>query len=163
MIEELIKQNKQLFLTFNYILLVKIALFITVSIPNIITDIKSKSVSSMLFIILTVLSLLYQLIFSKDTFFHSLIGVILIVTTFLIILLVSKGGLGLGDMFYLGFFASMFGFIISLVAFLLSFWIATLILIIPYLTKKIGSKTKIPLLPFIFAGCICGIVILYFI
>ncbi|HOV13005.1 MAG TPA: prepilin peptidase, partial [Spirochaetota bacterium] len=70
---------------------------------------------------------------------------------FMIILFISKGGIGQGDMFYLCFFASMFGYIISFIAFLLSFWIATIILIIPYLLKKIDKKTKIPFLPFIFS------------
>lgn len=60
-------------------------------------------------------------------------------------------------MFYLGFFSVTFGYFFSVIAFILSFWIATVILIIPYITKKLDRQTKIPFIPFLFMGSILSI------
>ena len=160
MIEELISQNKRLFLNLDVIFIVKAVLFGITSIVNIIKDLKERTVTSSIFIILTIFSLLCQLFFIRNTFFLSFIAVLLILIIFSIIFILSKGGIGFGDMFYLGFFASMFGYFITIFAFLFSFWIATIVLIIPYLLRKIDKKTKIPFIPFIFAGCTGAILLL---
>jgi leader peptidase (prepilin peptidase) / N-methyltransferase len=75
----------------------------------------------------------------------------------LAVFFLSKQGIGLGDMFYLAFFASLYGYALAVYAFILSFWIATAVLIIPYLKGKIDKKKKLPFSPFIFAGCIISV------
>lgn len=159
MIEDLITSNRELFLSFNRIFFIKVFIFVTVSVINSIKDMKSRNVTSLMFIILTLISLICQLFFSFNTFFSSLIGVIVTLIVFLIIYFLSKGGIGQGDMFYLTFFASMFGYLITIIAFLLSFWIAAIVLIIPYFMGKIKRNTLIPFLPFMFVGCLSSLLI----
>jgi len=66
-------------------------------------------------------------------------------------------------MFYIGFFASLYGAIFSVISFFISFWIASLVLIVPFLFKKINIDTKIPLIPFLFSGCMITIISSYLI
>ncbi len=79
----------------------------------------------------------------------------------MLIFFISREGIGLGDMFFLAFFSSLYGYFFSIITFLLSFWFAFLIMIFPYLLKKIDKKTKIPFIPFLFIGSILAIIIGY--
>lgn len=129
------------------------------SIINIISDIKFKKVYSINLIITSMLGLTSWYLYNKILLINCLIGYFLISMIFLIIFFISRQGIGLGDLFYLAFFASLYGYFFSILAFLFSFWIATLILIIPYFLKRINLKTKISFVPFMFTGCLIALCI----
>ena len=130
-----------------------------ISILNILLDIRYKKVFSSMLIFSTLLSLVFDFFYNKTIFINCIIGCFFIITIFLVIYFISKGGIGLGDMLYLVFFSSLYGYFFSIMAFLLSFWSAAVILLIPYLLKKIDKKTRIPLVPFLFFGCTVSILI----
>jgi|GEM_PF-4697873 len=108
-------------------------------------------------LILSLLCLFIYVFIDIKIFINCLIGFIGVYFVFLLIFFISKGGIGLGDMFYLGLFASCFGYLFTITAFVLSFWIATIVLIFPFIIGRIDKKTKIPFIPFLFIGCFISI------
>jgi prepilin signal peptidase PulO-like enzyme (type II secretory pathway) len=69
--------------------------------------------------------------------------------------------MGLGDMLHMCLFSSGFGWVFGLLAFLFSFWSATLILLIPMLTGKVLRKSKIPFIPFQLLGMIIALLLTF--
>lgn len=110
---------------------------------------------------LSALSIILIAFYDINIFINCLAGYIIIGLLFTAIYFISKEGIGLGDMFYMGFFASIYGVFFSVISFFVSFWIASLVLIIPFLLKKIDSETKIPIIPFLFSGCLITISLSY--
>ncbi len=157
----LIYQHLNLFCTLNPLGIFKIFFYLIISLINIINDIKNRSVFSILLVILTIADLIFWIFTNHRIFLICLFGCIGTLIIFFIIFFISGQGIGLGDMFYFIFFASLYGYLFSIIAFLLSFWIAALILIIPYALKYINKTTKIPLIPFLFTGCSLSILIGY--
>ncbi len=158
-ISNLLKNNVNVFFKDYYLNFFRLFFFLIISIINIIYDLKRKKVFSILLIISSCLSLSFLLFYDCRIFINCFAGCIVIIIVFLLIFFISKEGIGLGDMFYLAFFSSLYGYFFSFISFLLSFWIAALVLIIPYLIKKIDKKTKIPFVPFLFMGCVFSIII----
>ena len=152
MIADIFEKSYLLFLNDDIICIARFALFVAVSIPCIITDITKKEVPSMILISLAVLILTADFVIGITVFIHAALGSVLISVIFLSIYFISKRGIGPGDMFYLICYSSLFGAAMTVTAFLFSFWIGAAVLVIPLLLKKIGRKTRIPFVPFLFAG-----------
>ena len=114
---------------------------------------------SLLLFFVSIASLVFWFFYNRNIFFICFFGYIGTIIIFLLIFIISREGIGLGAMFFVGFFASLYGYYFSVIAFLISFWFASLVLIIPYCLKKIDKKTKIPLIPFLFIGCFITIII----
>ena len=150
---DIFKKNAEIFFRLNFVTLVALLFFLVVSILNIINDLKNKKVFSIFLFFSSLAFLAFWGFYDINIFWVCLIGYVGVIVVFLCIFFISKEGIGLGDMLYLGFFASLYGYFFSIIAFFLSFWIATAILIIPFFLKKIDKKTKIPFIPFLFIGC----------
>jgi leader peptidase (prepilin peptidase) / N-methyltransferase len=151
-LENLFEINKKLFLDPGINFIIRMIIFVLISICCVISDIKKGELPSIILIILSVVLLIFELFVDRNVFFNILTGAVMSSVLFGIIIFFSKGGIGLGDMFYQIFFASLFGCFFAAAGFLFSFWIATLVLIIPFLLKKIDAKKRIPFIPFMFAG-----------
>jgi len=152
MLNDFFIENKTLFFLYSRFFFVKIIIFISISIPNIISDIKNKEVNSLLLAIISSILTIISFFYNIKAFYYLLIGFFLIFIIFMFIYFVSSGGIGLGDMFYLFFINSIVGIFFTTIIFILTFWIATLILIPFLITRKLDKKSKIPLIPFFFIG-----------
>jgi leader peptidase (prepilin peptidase) / N-methyltransferase len=159
---EIFKSNSKLYLIPDVISISRFLLFVIVSIFCIVSDIKKKEISSLVLIILTILSLIFDFIYNKTIFLYCLYGILFSVIVFTLIYLISKKGIGLGDMFYLSFFAGLYGYILTITAFITGFWAGTIILIIPLIKGKITRKTEIPFIPFLFTGGMIAISLTFF-
>jgi leader peptidase (prepilin peptidase)/N-methyltransferase len=116
------------------------------------TDIGKREIPSILLIILSAIALIVEFFLNKTAFFYCLYGIIFSAAIFFAIYLISKRGIGFGDMFYLIFYSALYGVFFTVNAFLYSFWLGALVLMIPLLLKKIDRKTRIPFVPFLFSG-----------
>lgn len=168
-IEIFLTQGATLFTPLS-IFLCKLSLFIIISLINIIKDIKEREVYPALLIPAAILALVSNIFISRQLFLSALIGTAVIVTLFLMIYFISalllkkrgiEEGIGLGDMLYLALYAALFGHVAAIAAFLFSFWLATLILILPYLLGKIKGDKELPFVPFIFAGSLLNLLLAY--
>lgn len=168
-IELFLSQRETLFSPLP-IFLVKLTIFIIISIINTIKDIKEREVYPILLIPATVIALGANFFIDFRLALSALIGVAVIVGLFLAIYFISawrlkkrglEEGIGLGDMLYLSLYAALFGHIPALAAFLFSFWLGTLTLIVPYLMGKVDRDSQIPFVPFIFAGSLLNILLIY--
>ncbi|MCG8571100.1 MAG: hypothetical protein MJB14_13280 [Spirochaetes bacterium] len=92
------------------------------------------------------------LYFDVTAFISCAIGSLFIILVFFLILLWKKNSIGWGDGVFFIFIASLFGGFFLILTFLLSFWLASLILVFFLSIKKISTKTKIPFVPFIVLG-----------
>lgn len=151
--------NIETFLSLNFFFYLRMTFFLIISVINIITDIRQKKVFPFLLIIFSVLFVISWFFIKPPAVINVLIGIFIIIIIYLSIYFLTKGKTGLGDMIYFVFFSSMFGCFFSLIAFVLSYWIASAVLIIPLLLKKINMKSRIPFIPFLFSGC--AIVLIY--
>lgn len=169
LIEIYLTQGETLFTPLS-IFWVKLTIFIIISIINTVKDIKEREVYPALLIPAALLALLANFFIDKKLFFSALAGTVVIVALFLTIYFISalllkkrgiEDGIGLGDMLYLAFYAALFGHIAAIAAFLFSFWLATLTLILPYLLGKIERDYPVPFVPFIFAGSLLNLLLAY--
>lgn len=154
---ELLHKQFLIFLKPQWFFTIKIILFLIISIINIIRDILFRKVYSKLLFIFLLFFIVITIIFDKDSILSVILGVLSTTTIFLLIYFLSKGGIGFGDMFYIAFFSSGFGIVFGIIALILSFWIACLFVIVLLILKKINKSTKIPLIPFLFLGCLCSL------
>jgi len=156
---ELFTVNKNIFFTYDLVFYFKIVSFLIISVFNVISDLKSHRVYSKIMIVMSAIWVVISFFSGLYVMFSVISGVIMMIFVFSLIIYFSKGGMGLGDMFYLVLFASMFGLFYSTLAFLFSFWSATLLIIVPYMSGKIDKKIKLPFGPFIFIGCVGALVV----
>ncbi len=163
MIDLILKKEVMLFFNINLLFFIKSFVFLLFSFYFIISDLKKYEVNSRLLILLTIIVLIFNIALNKKIFFYSILGLCVVYSLFLLIYFLSRGGIGSGDMFYMGYFSTLFGFIFSIFALILSFWLATIILIIPFIQKKVNSKTRIPMIPFLFLGNVLTVIIAFII
>jgi len=124
-------------------------LLISLIIPITVSDIEYKRIPNRLLIFFSPLFLMYRLFFPLNPFYMSGIGAVVAFTLVLIIILVSKGGMGVGDLKYF----TLFGFVFGLYHFLLLFFLSTLFGsiggVITMKVKRLGRKSRIAFGPYI--------------
>lgn len=150
--------------TFEYmstpvtIFLLRLLIFAAVAAVNIVLDIKKKEVYPYMLIAAAVSVVIINALIDLNIFFSSVAGCLIVAFLFGIIYFASrKKGIGLGDMLFFLFVTSLFGHVIGLLAFLFSFWTATIVLIPGLAAKKLTLKSRIPLIPFITAGTVLAL------
>lgn len=124
-------------------------LLIGLVIPVTVSDVVYQKIPNSILLFFTPLFMMYRLFYPLQPFWRSLLGAVTaFILTFLIIFL-SKGGMGMGDLKYF----TLFGFVFGLPHFLLLFFLSTIYgTIAGLITMKIkqtGPKTKIPFGPYI--------------
>ncbi|MDN6327624.1 MAG: prepilin peptidase, partial [Alkalibacterium sp.] len=124
-------------------------LLIAMIIPVTVSDIVYRRIPNRLLLFFSLLFVNYRLFYPLDPIWDSFIGAGFALVLVFLIILISKGGMGMGDLKYY----TLFGFIFGLSHFLLLFFLSTLYGAIFGLIfakiKKLGRKAKIPFGPFI--------------
>ncbi|GEK89322.1 leader peptidase (prepilin peptidase) / N-methyltransferase [Alkalibacterium putridalgicola] len=124
-------------------------LLIALIIPVTVSDIVYRRIPNRLLLFFSPFFILYRLISPLDPFWNSLAGAGGAFLLVFLIILISKGGMGIGDLKYY----TLFGFVFGLGHFLLLFFLSTLYGAlaggIMMKVKKLGRKTKIPFGPYI--------------
>lgn len=124
-------------------------LLIALIIPVTVSDIVYRRIPNRLLLFFSPFFILYRLISPLDPFWNSLAGAGGAFLLVLLIILISKGGMGIGDLKYY----TLFGFVFGLGHFLLLFFLSTLYGAVAggimMKVKKQGRKTKIPFGPYI--------------
>lgn len=124
-------------------------LLIALIIPITVSDITYQKIPNKILLFFTPLFLLYRIFQPLTPWWNGLFGATLAFLLVLLIILFSKGGMGMGDLKYY----TLFGFIFGLPYFFLLFFLSTLYGTIGGVIKMkvegTGSKTKIAFGPFI--------------
>ncbi|MGP6139281.1 prepilin peptidase [Jeotgalibaca sp. A127] len=124
-------------------------LLISLVIPVTVADIAYRRIPNKILIFFVPLFVVYQLIFSPITIQSALLGAGTAFFLLLFILILSKGGMGAGDLKYL----TLLGFVFGLKGFLLLFFLSTVYGTIGGLVtmkvKKGNKKLMIPFGPYI--------------
>lgn len=124
-------------------------LLIALIIPITVSDIAYQKIPNKILLFFTPLFVLYRIIYPLTPWWNSLLGAVFAFILVFLIILLSKGGMGMGDLKYY----TLFGFIFGLPHFLLLFFLSTLYGVVGGVIKMkvdgTGGKTKIAFGPFI--------------
>ncbi|GEK90607.1 prepilin peptidase [Alkalibacterium kapii] len=124
-------------------------LLIALIIPVTVSDIVYRRIPNRLLLFFSLIFVNYRLFYPLDPIWDSFIGAgFALVLVFLIIVL-SKGGMGMGDLKYYTLFGFIFGFSHFLLLFFLSTLYGAVFGIVFAKIKNLGRKAKIPFGPFI--------------
>ncbi len=98
------------------------------------------------------IGIIFSLIEGKQSFLDALLGMGFMAAFFLLIILVSKGGMGEGDLTFGLLLGTFLGFRLSLVTLLIAFVGGAIISLLAVLLFKKGMKDRIPFAPFLSLG-----------
>lgn len=136
-----------------------LVIFITISLVNSYLDLKTMHISIILNYLGLIICVVLNLILSPEFFFNNLCGSIILLLVFMLVWILSHKGLGFGDVHYsvfCGFISGVPGFIVS--AFISSIIGLVVFLIIKiYSGKKSLKNIKVPFVPIMFIGTVCGL------
>ncbi|SFC41420.1 leader peptidase (prepilin peptidase) / N-methyltransferase [Alkalibacterium subtropicum] len=124
-------------------------LLISLIIPVTVSDIVYSRIPNRLLLFFSPFFILYRILYPLSPFYDSFIGAGFAFLLVLLIILLSKGGMGVGDLKYYTLFGFIFGFSHFLLLFFLSTLYGALAGGILMKMKKAGRKTKIPFGPYI--------------
>lgn len=118
-------------------------------IPITVSDIAYQKIPNKILLFFTPLFIIYRLFYALTPWWDSLVGAAVAFILVFLIILLSKGGMGMGDLKYY----TLFGFIFGTTYFMLLFFLSTLYGVIFGVVKmkkeKTGKKTRIAFGPFI--------------
>ncbi|WCK53649.1 prepilin peptidase [Aneurinibacillus sp. Ricciae_BoGa-3] len=92
-----------------------------------------------------------------ESFISHLIGMVLAFGIFLLIAIISRGGMGGGDIKLFAVIGLYFGYPLLLLTILLSTLLGSIYGILLIVTKGAGRKTEVPFGPFIALGSLCAL------
>ncbi len=115
-------------------------------------DLDKKIIPNRLVIILAAWSLIWQLFYPSISWADSLLGLLAGGGTFFIIALVSRGGMGFGDVKLMGVLGFLVGWPGVAGVILFAFVLGALVGVIMLAAKRAGRKTSLPFGPFIALG-----------
>ena len=138
--------------------------FVLVSLINSYLDIRTMQVSVLInYIGMAICGIIY-LTNSFQIFFNNLLGGIILFLVFLLVWLITHKGIGIGDIHYSLFCGFISGFPKSIITGLISSIIGLFVFVILKICRKKNIKTtKIPFIPIMFLGTLCGIFYDFFI
>ena len=124
-------------------------LLIALIVPITVSDFAYQKIPNRILLFFTPIFVLYRVIYPLTPFWSSLIGALFAFVLVFLIIYLSKGGMGMGDLKYY----TLFGFIFGLPQFLLLFFLSTFYGVVAGFcimkVKKTGRKTKIAFGPYI--------------
>lgn len=124
-------------------------LLISLVIPITVSDLVYQKIPNRILLFFTPLFVLYRLIYPLTPWWNSVSGALLAFTLVFLIILLSKGGMGMGDLKYYTLFGFIFGSSHFLLLFFLSTIYGTIAGLIIMKVKKTGRKTKLAFGPYI--------------
>lgn len=125
------------------LLLVSMAVIITVS------DLRYQKIPNKILLFFFPIFFLWRILFPINPWWSSIIGALVGFTLLFIIIVVSKGGMGIGDLKYFTLLGFVFGWQQLLLLFLLSTFYGTVINLILLVLKKVTRKSRVPFGPYI--------------
>ena len=132
---------------FNYVALFSVLIFAS------LTDLRDRSIPNRLIIIGFSLGIIFSAVtISFDVIFNSFLGAIVSGGMLLILSLLSKGGIGMGDVKLLACTGLYFGFYNAMAVVIVATILSGLFAIALLITKKYKQESSIPFAPFIFLG-----------
>lgn len=134
-------------------------LLISLIVPVTVSDLLYQKIPNHILLFFTPLFILYRIINPLIPVWNSLVGGLFAFLLSFLIILLSKGGMGVGDLKYY----TLFGFVFGLSNFLLLFFLSTIYGVIAGISimkvKKTGPKTKFAFGPYI---GLAALTVLYF-
>ena len=122
-----------------------------------ITDLKERKIYSK-YCFINIACALAVHIYNRDMFWGYLVGGVALGIVFVIVSIVSKEALGMGDAFMILTLGSIIGIKENFEILLWSFIICGVVSIIEVLLRKRKLNSKIPFAPYLLAGSIAGLV-----
>lgn len=124
-------------------------LLVSLIIPITVADLAYQKIPNRILLFFTPLFVIYRIVYPLTPFWSSLVGALFAFILVFLIIYLSKGGMGVGDLKYY----TLFGFVFGLPQFLLLFFLSTLYGVVAGFAimkvKKTGRKTKIAFGPYI--------------
>ncbi|WP_225743924.1 A24 family peptidase [Marinilactibacillus sp. Marseille-P9653] len=130
------------------LIVVSMVIIITVS------DIAYQKIPNKILLFFAPLISILLIVISNITFLSALIGAGLAFALIFLIIILSKGGMGMGDLKYFTLFGFIFGWKLFLLLFLLSTIYGAAVNSVLLITKKVSRKTKVPFGPYIGAAAL---------
>ncbi|MFC6465659.1 prepilin peptidase [Marinilactibacillus sp. GCM10026970] len=130
--------------------LVLVSMIVTVT----VSDIAYQKIPNHILLFFLPIFVLIQIFTPAITFLSALLGAIMAFTLLLAIIVLSRGGMGMGDLKYFTLFGFIFGWKLFLLLFLLSTIYGALINGLLLATNKVTRKTKVPFGPYIGAAAL---------
>lgn len=124
-------------------------MLISMIVPVTVSDIAYKRIPNRLLLFFFPLFLVYRFFFQLNPFWMVLIGALLAFVLVFLIILLSKGGMGVGDLKYFTLFGFIFGPFHFMLLFFLSTVYGTIGGLITMRVKQIGKRSKIAFGPYI--------------
>jgi len=138
---------------FIYLFLISILIIIS------FIDLNEKIIPNLLSYSGIIIGLILSLIFNHISFLSAILGLLIPSLLLLIIALIFKGGMGIGDVKLVGMIGTFTGYLYPLIGIFIGALVGSIVFLPLLITGKIGKKTRIPFGPLISLGTI--IMILY--
>lgn len=124
-------------------------LLISLIIPITVSDIMYQKIPNKTLLFFTPLFIIYRFIYPLNPWWSSILGGLIAFGVIFLIILLSKGGIGMGDLKYYTLFGFVFGISDFFLLFLLSTLYGVVIGVIKMRREGTGRKTKLAFGPFI--------------
>ncbi|NLC25310.1 MAG: prepilin peptidase, partial [Fastidiosipila sp.] len=124
-------------------------LLISLIIPVTVSDLTYRKVPNQLLLVFSPVFIVYRIFYPLTPWWDALVGAAVALVLLLLIFLLSRGGMGMGDVKYYILFGFIFGLEQFFLLFLLSTLYGVIIGIIKMRVKGTGRKTKLAFAPFI--------------
>lgn len=118
-------------------------------IPITVSDIAYQKIPNKILLFFTPLFMIYRFIYPLAPWWDSILGALIAFTLVFLIIVISKGGMGMGDLKYYTLFGLIFGTKYFFLLFFLSTLYGVVIGVIKMKVEGTGGKTRIAFGPFI--------------
>lgn len=124
-------------------------LLISMIIPLTVSDLVYRRIPNHLLLFFLPFFVVYRIINPLPSFWDSLLGAVVAFTLLFLIIILSKGGMGAGDLKYFTLLGFIFGAFPFLLLFFLSTFYGTISGVFLMMSKKVDRKAAIPFGPYI--------------
>ena len=133
---------------FIYLFLISILIIIS------FIDLNEKIIPNILSYSGIIIGLILAIIFNHISFLSAILGLLIPSLLLLIIALIFKGGMGIGDVKLVGMIRTFTGYLYPLIGIFIGALVGSVVFLPLLMTGKIGKKTKIPFGPLISLGTV---------
>ncbi|MBM7554613.1 prepilin peptidase [Thalassobacillus pellis] len=129
-------------------------LLITLSMIILVSDLLYMLIPNKLLLFYLPLFILYRIVYPLEPWFGSVFGAVGAAILLAVIIIVSKGGMGAGDMKLMGLLGIMFGFQQALLIFILALFTGAVISLTLLSVRMISRSKPVPFGPYIATGAL---------
>ena len=138
-------------------------LFLLISIPVSIVDIKTLRIPLIYMYLGLIITIIFEIFFRRKELAMDIFSALLLFSIFSFIRIITKHGIGLGDVKFTLIKGLFSGFPFVLISSLISSLLGILFYLFLYIKKINIENKKIPFLPFMSAGTLITLIIKHFI